>query len=163
MQAASFFSRPVSILLGLFIVCGVLPGAFCAGIAHACSCSAPDVLGALNSSDAVFSGEVSSIEQMRVTQKFEESTVIVTFKVDQIWKGEKARKIVLYTFLNQFSCNGYHFKEGTRYLVFASAWDASSKFPDVSRALGVDLCSGTIELDRADQELKKLGPGAKPE
>jgi hypothetical protein len=93
-----------------------------------------------------------------------EPRIIVTFEVYRWWKGLPKKSVVLHTIYNEWSCEGYFFKEGEEYLVFAyrNREQMAEKFPFAKDTLGVHLCGGTKLLANANEELREIGAGSRP-
>lgn len=131
------------------IVGAILAGliAWPAPSAHACDFEAPPPPEeALEEADAVFSGEVESIEDA------DDRDLEATFEVDQVWKGTGNATVSVRTEPNEAEC-GFNFEVGESYLVYAH---------ERSSGLGTSLYHRTSELDRADEDLEALGQGASP-
>lgn len=131
--------------------------------ASACSCGFPAgaspqelVRQELAGSDAVFSGEVTEIEEPSpITSS--DAPVTVTLRVSEAWKGAAGRETMnVKTAASDASC-GYPFVEGESYVVFAS----EGIFYDEGD-LEVALCGSTKPLSKAGKELAVLGPGSAP-
>ena len=91
--------------------------------AYACSCATPPgPKGALASSEAVFSGEVTGIEKKEVATSRHPGTLMVTLRVFEVWKGPE-RATLEVTMPSQGSACRFPFEEGKEYLVFASGGD----------------------------------------
>jgi len=145
----------------VFVACLLLG----AGTAAACDCVGPRGKDALINAKVAFSGKVIKIKYVdNRKQANPEPRIIVTFRVYQVWKGKPTNKIVLHTVFNKWTCNGYTFKEGEEYLVFAVANDSATakRFPKARNTLGVSTCGGTYPLVDAQRDLKALGPGRVP-
>jgi hypothetical protein len=121
----------------------------CFGIeVAACDCILPDpkealtqqVNNARRSSRAVFSGEVLKIERAA-------AVVLVTFRVDTVWKGTFPRTLVITTGTDD--C-GYGFRLGERYLVYAIAWPNTTDFY-------TSICSRTAVFSQATADVQLLG------
>ena len=111
--------------------------------AYACSCVAPrPPLEARNEAQAVFSGTVSSVQS-------DASGLLVTFDMDEIWKGPEGAQLTLATSGSSASC-GYEFAQGERYLVYGFAQEGR---------LNTGLCTRTATLASAAEDLAALGPG----
>jgi hypothetical protein len=107
--------------------------------AMACDCAWPgSPREELQRKDAVFSGEVTSINRERIE-----------FKVEKLWKGHRARKASIR--YEQSDCT-YLFVVGKKYLVYANG----------KEILETDKCTRTKELDKASDDLKELGEGKEP-
>ena len=85
----------------------------------ACSCVGPRGKKALEGAAAAFSGKVTKVKYLDADEPRVEPRIIVTFKVYRSWKGPLKRSAVLHTIYNKWTCEGYFFKEGGEYLVFA--------------------------------------------
>ena len=119
-------------------------------VAYACSCAIPESPSdSLQQSDAVFSGKAIKIEEKHHSDlKFSSmNSILVTFEVDRVWKGENESSIMIYTSQSSASC-GYNFEENNHYLVYAD------RYEDV---LDVSLCSRTSLISSATEDIDKLG------
>ncbi len=125
-------------------------------VVWACSCMAPATVDdAMNASTAVFFGTLRTIVPLNGQYPIQsEQPVAVTFAVRESWKGPQTPTITLYTVINGMSCNGYFWKEGAAFLVYAH------RAPD--GRFGVGLCSRTVEAAWAAADLQVLGPGQAP-
>ena len=134
--------------------------------ALACSCTSPPTDAALKNSDVVFSGRVVGIKYLDdPQQRNPEPRTVVTFKVFRSWKGVSTQEFVLHTVDNHWTCQGYYFREGKDYLVFAFRHNAESakrlqpyKLPE--KSWGVSLCGRTKLLSEAAKDLEILGEGS---
>jgi hypothetical protein len=115
--------------------------------ASACSCMVVPIQRYISSSDAVFSGEVVDLQNIRM---FGPSDT-VTLRVSEVWKGTDQGTIEVST-PSQGSACGYAFEEGQEYLVYAYG----------KQDLKVDACGGTTHLSKADEDLALLGNGEQP-
>ena len=122
--------------------------------ALACSCARPpEPLSSLDSSKAVFAGQVTNIDlpisagHIRLSDR-----VKVSFEVAQSWKGPLDRIITVSTASSGAMC-GYGFKAGEEYLVYAGGDD---------NRLWVSLCSRTMLLATASDDLSALTEGKVP-
>ena len=131
----------------------------------ACSCVGPRGKKALEGAAAAFSGKVTKVEYLDADEPEVEPRIIVTFKVYRWWKGPLKKSAVLHTIYNKWTCEGYFFKEGKEYLVFAyqNREQMAEKFPAAKDTLGVNICGATGLLATAKEELRELGPGRRPE
>jgi hypothetical protein len=115
-------------------------------LAWACSCAPPPPPKlAMEASSAVFSGKVVSIE---TEGEFEKA---VTLEVGDVWKGVEAKKVTIYTAKDGAAC-GVDFKEGTKYLVYATLLKRGD-----SKGLSTNLCSRTKPLADAKEDIDALG------
>ncbi len=113
---------------------------------YACSCAPqPAPLAARTSAMAVFVGTVSGFGATDASG----ATLLVTFEVQQTWKGPTGAQVTLATASGSANC-GYEFVRGEQYLVYASA---------EAGQLRTSLCSRTTPLASASEDLAALGPG----
>lgn len=121
----------------------------------ACSCEKPStVQEEFERSDAVFTGKViSGIDRSEegVVQSSAD-LIAVKFAVQDIWKGINQTEVDVYTERGSSSC-GYTFIEGQQYLIYAKEY---------KNDLRVNLCSRTVEVERAFADLEILGQGTVP-
>lgn len=111
--------------------------------AYACSCVAPPPpQEALGQAQAVFAGTARSVVPAP-------NGVLVTFEVEQIWKGPEGGQFTLATPGSSAAC-GFEFVEGERYLVYGVAQDGQ---------LSTNLCTRTALLASAGDDLAALGEG----
>ena len=131
----------------------------------ACSCVGPRGKKALNGAAAAFSGKVMKVVYLDADEPRVEPRIIVTFKVYRSWKGPLNKSVVIHTVYNKRSCEGYYFKEGEEYLVFAykNRGHMAAQFAPAKDTLGVNYCGATGPLAYAEEELRELGPGRTPE
>jgi len=129
-----------------FVIFLILTGIISAMIpqASACSCAAEwNIEDDFDENDIViFSGKVTNIKQ-------QQRTFLVTFAIDQSWKGIPDDIANINTMTSQFSSAcGYDFEAQERYLVVAyGKWDQT---PNVS------TCDSTTILDFAHEEISYL-------
>ena len=130
----------------------------------ACSCRAPRASKALEGAAAAFSGKVTKVEYLDADEEFVEPRIVVTFEIYRSWKGPLNKSAILHTVYNKWTCNGYYFKEGGAYLVFAykNSEHMAEKFAPANHTLGANPCGATRPLARAEEELRELGPGRRP-
>lgn len=122
--------------------------------AYACSCVEPGTIqDRKEQNDAVFEGKVVSIKQTS-SLLFNSPGKIkkATFEVNQVWKGHVTSRIEVITALHEDSC-GFNFKEGERYIVYASSSGS---------ALETGLCSGITLQSEASEHVTALGSGSIP-
>ncbi len=155
--------------LALALVANLLLAAtFGAQPAHACSCPPPPgAVEQLQKADAVFSGEVVAVETVSVSpletnvwgpslpfpRQLEHA--LVTFDVDESWKGVSAEPVVVRNaYQPGSSCEG-GFDKGERYLVHAH----SNQDEDVPLSASTHVCGGgSGKLDYRGTALQTLGP-----
>jgi len=107
--------------------------------AMACDCPRPgSPREELQRVDAVFSGEVRSVNRERIE-----------FKVEKTWKGPRAKSISIQ--YEQSDCT-YVFDVGKKYLVYAYG----------KGILTTSICTRTKDLNKASDDLKELGEGKEP-
>ncbi len=156
-----------SVLLVALAANLLLAVTFGAQPAHACSCTrllTPEE--ERQGSDAVFSGLVLAvdIDYVEVESDFirgpgnkpailREPYALVTFDVEESWKGVSEEPIVIHDYMLSTSC-GIGFHEGERYLVFAN-YDKQGEDTSLLRTMA---CSGTKPLSAAGADLQALGP-----
>lgn len=130
---------------------------FAAGKSFACSCQAsPDPLkkqirGALSYSQAVFSGEVIEIKESTI----DKYSVLVKFKVTQIWKGNFGQEITITTPKDSAMC-GYNFETGRKYLVYANGSKENLLTTNCSRTSTFSSKGDAKYLDRLKRKKKIL-------
>jgi hypothetical protein len=130
----------------------VLLGGVEAGSAHACSCAGGVSLERqIRSSDAVFSGEVESIEPGELAPGGGPPLGRVTFDAKEVWKGAQEGSVVVYGYGDEVTC-GIEFERGESYLVYAQRSSG-----DEGKPLETDFCGPTKPLERADGDLLVLG------
>ncbi|WP_054024846.1 hypothetical protein [Bacillus sp. FJAT-28004] len=139
----------VGLVLALFV--GSL--FFIPSTVQACSCvKAGSVEESKIKSDAVFEGTATSVKTSSITLfRSSEKAVKASFQVNEVWKGHVAPTIEVKTAESEESC-GYAFKEGERYLVYATTTGKSLEA----------LCSATLLHSEANEHIKQLGMGSLP-
>jgi hypothetical protein len=144
--------RAVSVLLAL--VMGFLLVTLDAGPVYACSCADVPLKNDIRDADAVFSGEVRSIDEeaffgggpMAAPGR-------ITFAVQDSWKEVKTETADVYGQGDGVNCYNL-FEEGEAYLVYASrAKEADAPLKNVA-------CGETKPLVSAEADLRMLGPPA---
>jgi hypothetical protein len=144
-------SFPVRSLLMLIFLIGLLIAT--PYRAYACSCLPPrPPLESMANSDAVFSGKVVRIDSEDAVIMSSADPVNVVFEVSRVWKGDEKGAIALSTARDSASC-GYDFVVGEEYLVYANISDTG---------LTTGLCSRTMPLSSAGEDLAVLGEGTIP-
>ncbi|MCR2805542.1 hypothetical protein [Paenibacillus soyae] len=142
--------------LGIWMALMLAAGSIAIGPekASACSCAMnPSVNEAKLNSDAVFKGTVTSRDQpLKWFQRSSADPVTWTFQVDEVWKGKVAPEIAVTSAESGASC-GYEFQVGQPYVVYAYKNGDS---------LDVSLCSRTVPVSAAGQDLAELGSGSVP-
>lgn len=108
-------------------------------------CAVLTVKSALQSSKAVFAGEVIAEEKDGDVKTF-------TFRVEKYWKGGNKKEIEVSVY--QTARYQSPFKEGEKFLVYALA--------DEDGKLSVSRCSRSRALENAEDDLKQLGEGKTP-
>lgn len=101
----------------------------------------------LKDSTAVFTGESIKLEKIPQTRD-----MVVTFSVDEFWKGDLSGVVELRTPIDSASC-GFDFRIGRSYLVYAYG---------PKTALMTGLCGGNREQYDARDQLEVLGRGKQP-
>lgn len=106
---------------------------------------------ALDDANAVFTGEVMSIEP--VDDDPGEQYIAATIEVERTWKGVDSTPVIVETHQHEATC-GFPFEEGESYIVYA--------YSD-GTPLTTALYHRTQLLERADEDLEELGEGAEVE
>ena len=101
-------------------------------------------------SDAVFSGEVLSVERMSNAGQELFSSVRVRFKVLESWRGDVSNVVEIKTGMGGGDC-GYSFRERQNYLVYAHARGGG---------LITSICSRTRPLSQAAEDVAYLKTAA---
>lgn len=121
---------------------------------------------ALVESDVVFRGVVDNLQYLDHPEKSEtEPRIIVTFRISEVWKGPADKILTIHTTHNKTTCNGYVFKAGEEYLVYARYNRRADNFlaklfaPE-HPTLGVKVYGGTKPIAKAEEDLKQLGKGS---
>ncbi|MET9337311.1 hypothetical protein [Nonomuraea sp. NPDC003804] len=119
-----------------------------AGTACACSCASLTPKEAVKDSVAVFTGTVQAVRRLPGSLSGPPPPFVVTFAVDQVYKGGRAATVEVATNADSAAC-GYDFAKGARYLVFASpVADDGGMFPThPGTSLSSSLCSGNVKLE----------------
>jgi hypothetical protein len=136
-----------------FLIAVILFLAIPASPAQACSCLMPGPpQEEMEQAAAVFAGSVVNLQEPSSWTVSSADPVYVTFQVTRIWKGPLENSLVVETARDSASC-GYEFEPARDYLVYAYAGE---------NGLQVSLCSRTIPLDAAGEDLAALGEGVTP-
>lgn len=132
----------IALLLGL-------PPAMRTESAHACSCAElPGVWESVEEATAVFAGRVEALEGW---ESGDDYGVHVTFAVSRVWKGPASAELVANTrSLGAGDC-GAPLRLGEEYLVYA-----------YDETLDIWLCTRTLPLAYAEEDLATLGEGHAP-
>jgi len=149
--------------------------------AFSCTCLSPTRPAADFGASAVFRGTVTNKKllpartEMKGRERYE-----ITFQVDEIWKGSRQSKIVVYGLDDATDCKGGSgFEVGKKYLVFASEqasqdvfWPGSATFwfgwtdvvPKGTPILMATECAPSGETSKAfvRDALSQLGKGSPP-
>ena len=150
------------------------------GTVLACDCVAPSIASALSNADAVFTGRVTKRIRLHSAQGTR-PLYAVHFAVAETWKGPETADVTIYDAAPRGDCEGFGFKQGEEYLVFARQRVVRADLPvpaysvvvpeiwksavaNGQRILISELCTNTDELSAAAQRgaLQQLGPGKKP-
>jgi len=84
-----------------------------------CRCQI-DLVQAAHEGRPVFSGTVTRVEFLdELKDDASEPRILVDIDVNRFWGGEVSSQITLHTYYNRAGCEGYWFKEGGTYLLFA--------------------------------------------
>ncbi len=142
--------RAGSVLLALLM--GLSLVAVVAQPALACSCGDVPLKNDIRDAEAVFSGEVRSIdEDARAGSGIMAAPGRINFAVEDSWKGVTAETAEVYGQGDGVNCYNL-FEEGEAYLVYASrAKEADAPLKNVG-------CGETKPLAGAEPDLRLLGP-----
>ena len=130
--------------------------AFCVSSfsAFACSCIMPGTVAEeVERADAVFKGTVIAVDNSDY-RAYVFPDVVVTFTVQEYWKGDVLDIVVIHTGQGGGDC-GFSFEEGKSYLVYA--------YTDDNGDLHANICSRTALLSDAEEDLVKLHQGTIPD
>ncbi len=140
----------ISLVLAIIIIAS-------AEKSFACSCAFNDepvemqIQKAFADSEAVFSGEVISIEPK------DEFTLSIKIKTSQVWKGEELEEFTVNT-ANQSAMCGYYFVVGRKYLVYANQSDEVLMTTNCSRTANFNKDGDAEHLDKLTQTLMDKTP-----
>ena len=149
------------------------------GTVLACDCVAPSVSISLSNSDAVFTGRVTKRIRLHSAQGTR-PLYAVHFAVAETWKGPQTADVTIYDASPRGDCEGFGFKQGNEYLVFARRRVVRAERSEPAYVMMVpeiwkgavangkpilisEICTNTNELSVATQRgaLQQLGPGKK--
>lgn len=135
-----------------------------AGAACACSCAPFEPRTAVGDAASVFTGTVTGLRQLHGSPLGPTAPFVVTFAVDQVYRGERQATVEVATNADSASC-GYRFTRGARYLVFASDGPMGSGLfsADPGTRLYSSLCSGNVALRPGSGPLRRGDEAASPE
>ncbi|GAA2643950.1 hypothetical protein [Nonomuraea recticatena] len=134
-----------------------------AGAACACSCAPFEPRTAVGDAASVFTGTVTGLRQLPGSPLGPRPPFVVTFAVDQVYRGERQATAEVATNADSASC-GYRFTRGTRYLVFASDGPMGSGLfsTDPGTRLYSSLCSGNVVLRPGSGPLRRGDEAGSP-
>lgn len=119
---------------------------FSLDLVYACSCATGlSVEGKYQTVDAIFIGKVTKIDRPAFSISSADP-VKVTFDVSKAYKGNFEKGFIVETAKESASC-GYPFNEEGEYLVYATLNEGRYE---------TNLCSGTVELSNAGEDLQIL-------
>ncbi|GAA3317142.1 hypothetical protein [Nonomuraea dietziae] len=132
--------------------------------ACACSCAPFEPRTAVGDATSVFTGTVTGLRQLPGSPLGPTPPFVVTFSVDQVYRGERQATVEVATNADSASC-GYRFTRGARYLVFASDGPMGSGLfsTDPGTGLYSSLCSGNVALRPGSGPLRRGDEAASPE
>ncbi|MFB9525308.1 hypothetical protein [Nonomuraea roseola] len=135
-----------------------------AGAACACSCAPFEPRAAVGDAASVFTGTVTGLRQLPGSPLGPRPPFVVTFAVDQVYRGERQATVEVATNADSASC-GYRFAQGARYLVFASDGPMGSGLfsIDPGTTLHSSLCSGNVALRPGSGPLRRGDEAVSPE
>ncbi|MEU7899459.1 hypothetical protein AB0B45_42235 [Nonomuraea sp. NPDC049152] len=134
-----------------------------AGTACACDCVAFVPKEGMERAAAVFTGTVKDTRRPTGSPLGPPPPYVVTFVVDQVYKGERVATVEVATNADEASC-GYRFAVGARYLVFASSGPRESGLfsTDPGTSLYSSLCAGNVALRPGSGPLRRGDEAAAP-
>ncbi|MDW0110293.1 hypothetical protein [Sporosarcina aquimarina] len=137
----------ITLFLSMFLLMGMMVPS---NEVKACSCiEAPPVSEAVDQSDAVFLGTVTSIKELVSNRE-------VTIEVKESWKGVESKTLTVYTGFNSADC-GLTIDTGEKYLFYANKSSEDTGDPILTSS----FCSRTATELNASEDLKVLGAGQK--
>jgi hypothetical protein len=122
-----------------------------------CEC-AVDLVQAARDGRPVFLGTVTKVEFLEALEEDQaEPRIIVDFVVRRSWGDEIPSRITLHTYYNRIECEGYWFREGVAYLLFAYVNGEAERDPEWPKAgtFGTAYC-GVYELTQAMMQMERL-------
>jgi hypothetical protein len=167
--------KTLFVLAGIFFLTFAVPARAGDPPPMPCGCTEKAVSVRFHDADAVFTGTVREIaSENTVIRKGSgrwskrlmqaDPPVTVMLDIDKSWKGVPAKKteLTLHTSLTKYTCAGYPFEKGRKYLVFAYRREESqhddttlySYEPGTYEVGG--LCGGTKEIEKADDDLAHI-------
>lgn len=114
----------------LFLFLGLF--AFVPNIAHACKCTHPALSSVVGKADAVFTGEVTAVREVKSGSTF---SYEIDISVTEIWKGEIGATTVVATSASSCGLKTYGAKPGVTLLFVATK--------NTDGVLGARQCNGT--------------------
>lgn len=123
---------------------------------EACRCRPPPPpKESLKQAGAVFAGKVVDI-------KYDDgkSRMTVTIEVAATWKGDVGKTVEVQTATSSAAC-GYNFQKGNSYLVYCLK--SPDKKDGKQPPLRTNICTRTRPMSQANDDLKDLGKGVKPQ
>lgn len=114
------------------------------------------------SADYVFRGRVENLQYLdNPEQEIPEPRIIVTFSVSAVWKGKSEKQILIHTTHNKTTCNGYVFRAGQEYLVYAQRNRRAENFlarffAPKKPTIGVKVFGGTKPIADAEADMDYL-------
>jgi len=125
-----------------------------------CECVV-DLVEAARDGRPVFLGTVTRVEFLDALEDDRaEPRIIVDFAVRRSWGDELPSRITLHTYFGRIECEGYRFREGVAYLLFAyvngedEVWVRDPEWPQAG-TFGTDSC-GVHELTGAMVQMERL-------
>jgi len=131
--------------------CAVVASLVTPGQLFACDCGDPGPpCRAFARTAAVFAGRVTRIGTIstKLASGDAYERILVSFEIERSYRGVHGTSIEVVTDGGGGDC-GYAFKQGQRYLVYAS------EFPEVGK-LYTSICSRTREISEAEEDLEYL-------
>ena len=128
--------------------------------AWGCECDIVPQSEAFQEADVVFHGKVDRIVRLDVRTLWKSEYQFVTFSVIAGWKGNVERSSTVFTVAHPGMCDGYQFKQGVEYVVYADThgrWKTEYQRFQTGPILEIgNLCPLRIRAD-VSKEVDLLG------
>jgi hypothetical protein len=134
----------------------------------------------MRTSSVIFRGVVVGKRKLPASERIHGSVYVVTYRVNEYWKGSPAREVVIYGMADVFPgrCEGWgDVSVGKEYLIYAFEREVQDEYsqpdrtwieyvdviPKGTKIMTVGACtpSGQVSRSEVDPALRKLGPGTK--
>lgn len=125
-----------------------------------------EILSGKNAVDAasmIFQGTVENLQYLDPPEQTDlEPRIIITFSINEMFKGEARKQVIIHTTHNKGSCNGYVFEAGKEYLVYTKRNNKRSRwltffFPSSTPPrIGINVYGGTKPSSKATADIDFL-------